>query len=435
MGQSSERERDRQSFRELAKLAPQRPKQPSLSGVRRTEPGTRSEDSGMIDLARLAASEPGAVDRASVTPMSSSAPPAFSDEVTKIAPPPRGFEAFGDEVTKIAPPPAALLSSHRLPDAAPSAPAAVAVPAAPSRPSTLPVSVGTRDSATPFLSAQAALASAPAPRRRSPGRAIGFVVALAAVAAGSFFAVRTIQHSGAAAQSPAVAKAEAPAAVAETAGKVAPPPLTPAGDPGIDPLSLPKKEVAAAGAHHATHGWKPSHSGQSLVAKADPKAAKDEEETESAPEPAAPKAPEAKQAVAAAEPAPAAQPPAATSLLSSIKAATDSNAAPATGNDTPVPAAASPGGGAGGAMQRPSQGAVTGALGAVLPAARECLGEDDGVSRARVVFGSDGSVQSVSLTGFSAGKPSEACIKGALSKAHVPPFAESSYGATVTVRP
>lgn len=435
MGQSSERERDRQSFRELAKLAPQRPKQPSFSGVRRAEPGKRSEDSGMIDLAKLAASEPGAVDRASVTPMASSEPPSFGDEITKIAPPPRGFEPFGDEVTRIAPPPAALLSSQRLPDAASSAPGQAMMPAAPSRPSTLPVSVSSRDSATPFLSAQAALAAAPAPQRRGAGRTIAFVVALAAVAAGSFFAVRSLQHPGAASSSSTVAKAEAPAAQPQATGNVAPPPLAPAADPGIDPLSLPKKDLAAAVAHHAGRGFKASHNGQSLVAKADPKASKDEEESESAPEPAAPKAPEARQAVAAAEPAPAAQPAPANALLSSIKAATDSNAAPAAANDTPVPAAAAVGGGAGGSMQRPSQGAVTGALGAVLPAARECLGEDDGVSRARVIFGSDGSVQSVSLTGFAAGKPSEACIKGALSKAHVPPFAEASYGATVTVRP
>ena len=71
----------------------------------------------------------------------------------------------------------------------------------------------------------------------------------------------------------------------------------------------------------------------------------------------------------------------------------------------------------------------------MLPAARGCLGDDDGVSRAHVVFGSDGAVQSVSVTGFAAGKPLEACIKTALGKAHVPPFAEATYGATVTVRP
>ena len=84
--------------------------------------------------------------------------------------------------------------------------------------------------------------------------------------------------------------------------------------------------------------------------------------------------------------------------------------------------------------QKPSQGALTGALGAVLPGARACLGPDDPVSRATVVFTSNGSVQSVSVSGGAAGKPSEGCIKGALSKAKLQPFAEATYTTTVTVR-
>ena len=52
--------------------------------------------------------------------------------------------------------------------------------------------------------------------------------------------------------------------------------------------------------------------------------------------------------------------------------------------------------------QKPSQGAVTGALGAVLPRARACLGPDDPISRATVVFSSGGSVQSVSVSGAAA---------------------------------
>ena len=84
--------------------------------------------------------------------------------------------------------------------------------------------------------------------------------------------------------------------------------------------------------------------------------------------------------------------------------------------------------------QKPSQGALTGALGAVLPGARACLGPDDPVSRATVVFSSNGSVQSVAVSGGAAGKPSEGCIKSALGKAKLQPFAESTYTTTVTVR-
>jgi hypothetical protein len=104
------------------------------------------------------------------------------------------------------------------------------------------------------------------------------------------------------------------------------------------------------------------------------------------------------------------------------------------GDDTKdkTPAAALSGGGD--VPQRPSQGAVTGALGGVLSEARRCLGPDDPISRAAIVFSSGGSVQSVSVTGPAAGKPTEACIKDALGKAKVQPFAEPSYTANITIR-
>jgi hypothetical protein len=50
------------------------------------------------------------------------------------------------------------------------------------------------------------------------------------------------------------------------------------------------------------------------------------------------------------------------------------------------------------------------------------------------VFASGGNVQSVSVSGAAAGKPAEACIKGALMKAKVTPFAEPTYTANITVR-
>jgi hypothetical protein len=89
---------------------------------------------------------------------------------------------------------------------------------------------------------------------------------------------------------------------------------------------------------------------------------------------------------------------------------------------------------AGSVPQRPSQGAVIGALGAVMPNARACLDADDAVSRATVTFASDGTVKNVAVNGGAKGKPAEACIKGALSHAKVSPFAEESYTTTVTVR-
>ena len=89
---------------------------------------------------------------------------------------------------------------------------------------------------------------------------------------------------------------------------------------------------------------------------------------------------------------------------------------------------------AGSVPLKPSQGALTGAIGAALPSARACLGPDDPVSRATITFSSNGSVQSVSVNGGASGTAAEGCIKAALGKTKVSPFAESTYVTTVTVR-
>jgi hypothetical protein len=85
--------------------------------------------------------------------------------------------------------------------------------------------------------------------------------------------------------------------------------------------------------------------------------------------------------------------------------------------------------------RKPSQGAIQGAIGMVLPAARMCLGPDDPISRATITFKSDGSVENVSISGGALGKPAEACVRAALMKAHVPPFAQPIFTAPATVRP
>jgi hypothetical protein len=51
-----------------------------------------------------------------------------------------------------------------------------------------------------------------------------------------------------------------------------------------------------------------------------------------------------------------------------------------------------------------------------------------------ITFRSDGSAQSVSISGGAAGKPAEACIRVALMKARVPPFGMATYSAPVTIR-
>jgi hypothetical protein len=165
-----------------------------------------------------------------------------------------------------------------------------------------------------------------------------------------------------------------------------------------------------------------------------------------APEPAAP-APPAAVAPAApaargAQPAHAAAaadtPPAdPNSLEAMMKRAVRSESPQAPSSPPPTPAPAAPQAAAPPANVplKPAMGAVMGALGAVLPAARYCLGPDDPVSRATITFLSDGSVETVAIAGDAAGQPAEACIRARLMDARVPPFANPRFTWTVPVRP
>lgn len=80
----------------------------------------------------------------------------------------------------------------------------------------------------------------------------------------------------------------------------------------------------------------------------------------------------------------------------------------------------------------PSQGALVGAIGAVLPTARACLGPDDTVRNGLVIFKSDGTVARVDIRGS---KPEDECIRDALAKAKVSPFVDDTFSTRVTVRP
>lgn len=84
---------------------------------------------------------------------------------------------------------------------------------------------------------------------------------------------------------------------------------------------------------------------------------------------------------------------------------------------------------------KPTTGAVQAALGAVMSGARHCVAGDEAPSRAVVVFGSDGRVQQVTVSGTAAGKSSASCIEAQLSRARVQPFAASSFSVNATVRP
>ena len=244
---------------------------------------------------------------------------------------------------------------------------------------------------------------------------LGGLLAVSAVAAGAFFFVQ-LNRSPAhidqphqvqvATVAPATPKpvleavTEAPVVGTDT---TASPPDDPAGQPQI-----------AAKANGVTGGGKPSP--KRLVLGNDPKAT--------------PAAPDVDPSLVAKN-LPVTPPADPGSLADHMMQAAGTT--PAAGND-PQPAAG-PQFEPGTVPQRPSQGAVTGALGAALPAARACLAADSAVSAATVTFGSTGAVTSVSVTGSAAGKPAEGCIKGALSRAKVPPFAQPAYTAKVNVRP
>ena len=81
---------------------------------------------------------------------------------------------------------------------------------------------------------------------------------------------------------------------------------------------------------------------------------------------------------------------------------------------------------------RPPPGAVIGALNAVLPAARGCLGPDDAIRVGTVTFRSDGVVAKVELANA---RESDECVKSAIARARVEPFADDSFTTRVTVRP
>ena len=367
MSMSSDRERDRRSLQELAKLANATPAPSSVKfdvgplSAPLSSSSRKDEDSGLVDLKAFApAPEPAPVSAPppSVAPVS--APPASAGP-SSVAP-----VSAGPSSTD-----AAVVSA-----AAPSAgPASAAAPVA-----------------------VAAVATAPAAQKDSgKGKllVLGGLFAAAAIAAGAFFATRTPKpEEPVAMNTPVETKApEKPAAAV-----VAPTPAPEATEAPAEPAAAaPKPAVAAV---KASAG----------AAKAEPKEEKKEEKKVTA-----------------------ADLPASGGAAGDLGAAMRQAAGPGA-QTTQEEKPSGPQFAAGSVPQKPSQGAVTGALGAVLGAARACLQPDDPVSRATVTFASAGNVTSVSVSGGAAGKPAEGCIKSALMKAKVSPFAQATYSTPVTIR-
>ena len=72
------------------------------------------------------------------------------------------------------------------------------------------------------------------------------------------------------------------------------------------------------------------------------------------------------------------------------------------GAEDAVPAAGGKAGGNQNIPEQPSQGSVASAVGAVMGGAKACVAGADDVSRANVTFSSNGTVSSVSVTGWAA---------------------------------
>jgi hypothetical protein len=420
MTMPADRERDRRSLQDLAKLAatgmtPPPPSvqapfaphssAPSVPGsVQRPGNEARNDDSGIVDLAMAAQSDPHGAVRAQSTPLANAG--LFDDEPASVRPPmsapvsdsrsPAGAAAQLQQPAPSIPPFASATASMPSPAAVPSAP-----PSAVSFESG-PVSAVQSSAQRPV--------AAPANAKKGNGRVValllGGLVAASAVAAGGFFFMKhRAQATPVASQATTATPIVAAAPQAKPAEVIAAP--EPSLDPNALPTATPDTKVAAA-------PKAPAKGGAHVVAKAEKPAAKDEAAKLSAKDlPTTAAGPEGDLGKAMGQAVGADGKPV--------------QATPAAGSNGPQFAA-------GTVPQKPSQGAVTGAIGAVLPGARACLGPDDPVSRASITFTSAGSVQNVSVSGGAAGKPAEACIKSALGNAKIAPFAEPSYTANITVR-
>jgi hypothetical protein len=263
--------------------------------------------------------------------------------------------------------------------------------------------------------APVARAAAPKETKRSRGLYVfGSLVAAAAVAAGVFVGMRRPASDLAT----PIAAVPAPVQAIPGPATASKPVVTPApiaeGDKGVDPSSLPSVDTSST-AHAAPSAPKAVFNGVAVGAAPAATA------TSAAPDPK----------LVAVVPTSTASPDDGKSLQTLMQQAAGvtsgtTTAAPATPDAPQVAPGSVP--------LKPSAGAIHGALGAALPGARACLGPDDAISHVMVTFQSDGSVQSVSVSGGAAGKPAETCIRSALMKARVPPFASPTFSAPATIR-
>ncbi len=394
----SERDRDRRSLKDLAKLAASpslTPGPPSSKGSVAPPPfGTPGDtgDSGIVDLKKMTEFQPGALGRPQGTPP----PPPF---------------ASSRPIPAIAPP------------ALPSAPGSAPYSAPPPFPLAAPAPVVARGM----------LADEPSPFARKKRSGLAWTVGIGATlaAAAAAFLVLRSQPMRLIADNP-----PPPPRAATAAPTPASDPVASAAAPSPSAASPPPEAVAKVDtpAPAEDHAAEPSHA----PSPANPAAGSQRVAVASVA--AVPKKGGAAAKAAPANPALVAKniptsAPQSGSLSDALRQAAgpmEAPAAPAGGGasapSTPVDTGSN-------VPQKPSQGAIASGVGSSLTQARACLSSDNPISHANITFDSTGSVTNVSITGFAAGKPVEACIKAALKRARVPAFAQPTYTTGVTVRP
>ncbi len=373
-------QRDRRSLQDLAKLASSSSlgnasKTPAPAPVAASKPEL---DSGIVDLKVIASADAGAAARAKTTPLASA--PLFEEEGSGAAPP----------------------SSSGEKGAAPA-------------------------SSGPGSSPQAAGAGAKLPTaRRGPLAYIVVGLGLAVIAAGGFTLARELKGRP---HAPAPVATESPVAVTSPASAVPAAAASATAAPSVDQAVAASPSASVDTSQGAALPGAGAHKVTTAATKTAPVGV-----TGSSGAAGVSGLTASMAQIASAQAAqPSGAPPAAGELGQALQHAAGAAAVlPPAGAQPAQPTA--PQFAPGSVPEKPSQGAVTSALQRALPDARSCLNSDDPPAKANITFASAGSVTSVVVSG-AAGAATESCIKKALSKASVPPFAQATYSANVTVRP
>ena len=352
----------------------------------------------------------------SITP-----PPPTAAPATRPAsiPPARPVEASSDDSGMVD-----LRMIHAMATAQQVAAAAAAKPAssglfdddpAPQAPVAAPVA-RVAPAPTP---APAAATAAPKESGKSSGIGIGIVAALA-IAAGGMMYVRTVNRPTA--PSSDANRAPAAAVVAQT-------PATQLEAKKADTPSSPTLMASAAPSAAAAA----APAGPAVIAAAAPAQAVALADTGNKAPAAEDKSPAAAAPPAAATPAPGSDKP--TDLASAMAKAAGADAKGSSASAATEPAAGGKASGNTNLPEQPSQGSVSSAMGSVMGGAKACVAGADDVSRAQVTFASGGTVSSVSVSGWAAGKGAAGCIKSALKGAKVGAFSKPTFTVGVTIRP